>query len=316
MIFKEQHSQTQFITQINGVNISLKREDMLHPEVSGNKFRKLKYNLAAAKNLNKNTLLTFGGAFSNHIAATAAAAKLEGLKSIGIIRGDELAKDIEITLKHNKTLNGAFKNGMKLIFIDRETYRKKEDLDISELLKEMSFCNEDFVSEVDKIFVVPEGGTNELAVKGCTEILEETDSNFNYVACPVGTGGTIAGIINSSAERQKILGFPALKGDFLTAEITKFTTKTNWELITDFHFGGYGKITDELVTFMNDFKQMHNILLDPVYTAKMLFGIWHMAENGYFRKDDHVLAIHTGGLQGIEGMNRVLSKKGMQTIMQ
>ena len=138
------------------------------------------------------------------------------------------------------------------------------------------------------------------------EILNEDTAEFDYICCPVGTGGTISGIINASLPHQKIIGFPALKGDFLRQEITKFVTKSNWELCHDFHFGGYAKISDELIHFINDFKLKYHVPLDPIYTGKMLFGIQDLRSKGYFEKDAKILAIHTGGLQGISGMNQKL----------
>ncbi|MAZ28765.1 MAG: 1-aminocyclopropane-1-carboxylate deaminase [Cytophagaceae bacterium] len=302
------------IQDINGIGLYLKREDLLHPQVSGNKFRKLKYNLAFAKKTNKQTLLTYGGAFSNHIAATAAAASLQGLRSIGIIRGDELAKKINTVLEENTTLQTAYENGMKLIFVNRGQYRKKDNIPFTEFLKHDSFAKKDFRVDPSDVYIIPEGGTNALAVRGCEEILQEGDTGFDYICCPVGTGGTISGIINASAHKQKILGFPALKGDFLTAEIKKYARKDNWQLITDYTFGGYGKINTQLVDFINTFKKEHKIALDPVYTSKMLYGICDMVNNGYFRAGANILAIHTGGLQGIAGFNSLLSKKGLQTI--
>ncbi|MFZ0490055.1 MAG: pyridoxal-phosphate dependent enzyme [Salegentibacter sp.] len=296
-------SETQFLGRFRGnISLYLKREDLLHSEVSGNKFRKLKYNILKAQELKYTRILTFGGAFSNHIAATAAAAKLYGMESIGIIRGEELA--LEEKIVENPTLRFSASCGMKLCFLSREDYRRKEEPEIIDKLK----------AEIGEFFLVPEGGTNELAVKGCTEILTEADKEFNFVCCAVGTGGTIAGLINSSAEEQQILGFPALKGDFLSAEIKKFTRRKNWQLITDYHFGGYAKLKPELVNFINDFREEYNVQLDPVYTGKLLFGIFDLLEKSYFPENSRILAVHTGGLQGIAGMNQVLRKKKMPLI--
>ena len=150
-----------------------------------------------------------------------------------------------------------------------------------------------------------------MAVKGCEEILTNSDQNFDYICCAVGTGGTISGLINSALPHQKILGFPALKGDFLKDDIRKFAEQDNWELIADYHFGGYAKINAELVTFINQFKAKYNVPLDPVYTGKMMFGILDLKERGFFNKDAKILAIHTGGLQGVKGMNSVLRQKGL-----
>lgn len=296
-------SETQFLGRFPGnISLYLKREDQLHPEVSGNKFRKVKYNILKAQELKYSRILTFGGAFSNHIAATAAAAKLHGMESIGVIRGEELASEEKI--KENPTLNFAASCGMKFHFLSREEYRRKEDAEILLKLKD----------EFEDFYLVPEGGTNELAVKGCAEILTEADKQFDFVCCAVGTGGTIAGLINSSAEGQQILGFPALKGDFLSEEIKRYTYRMNWQQITDYHFGGYARLKPELVNFINDFKEEYKIQLDPVYTGKLMFGIFDLLEKSFFPENSRILAVHTGGLQGIAGMNQVLRKKKLPLI--
>ncbi|MFD1094977.1 1-aminocyclopropane-1-carboxylate deaminase/D-cysteine desulfhydrase [Salegentibacter chungangensis] len=301
----EIYSKNQFITGLgNNVQLWLKREDLLHPEVSGNKFRKLKYNLQQALAQNKKKVLTFGGAFSNHIAATAAAAKLSGLESVGVIRGEELGGNLEETLKTNATLNFAVSQGMKLHFVSRSDYRNKT---APGFIKNLQL-------KFGEFYLVPEGGTNSLAVKGCAEILSEEDKAFHFVCTSVGTGGTISGIINASEENQQILGFPALKGDFLSAEIEKYSGKQNWELISGFHFGGYARYKPELIEFINNFKTAYGIQLDPVYTGKMLYGIFELARESYFPENSRILAIHTGGLQGIPGMNRILKKKQLPLI--
>lgn len=277
------------------ISISIKREDLLHPIISGNKFRKLKYNLKEAIKQKKSKLVTFGGAFSNHILAVAAAGKELGFETIGIIRGDELADKI----LENPTLFKAQKLGMKFKFVHREMYRNKNEIDFRRRL-ELEF--QDF-------YLLPEGGTNELAIQGCEEILTDLDNDFDFICCPVGTGGTISGIINCSKESQQVLGFPALCGDFLKEDIRKFATKSNWNLITDYDFGGYAKVSDELIRFMNDFYSKYNILLDPIYTGKMMFGVMDLIEKDFFPKNSRILVIHTGGLQGIAGINAKLRKK-------
>jgi len=275
----------------------IRREDLIHPFISGNKFRKLKYNLLEAKRLQKNTLLTFGGAFSNHIAALAYAGKENGFKTIGIIRGEELAAKIA----SNPTLKFAQSFGMQFLFVSRTDYKLKTSSKFIETLK----------AKFGDFYLIPEGGTNALAVKGCEEILSSNDDEYDYICCCVGTGGTISGLINASKAHQKILGFPALKGDFLQQDIRKFANKTNWKLITDYHFGGYGKINTELVSFINKFKSDYNIPLDPIYTGKMMFGIFDLMEKGFFLKHSKILIIHTGGLQGIAGMNLKLKRKNL-----
>ena len=304
--FLHQHKiiPNQFITKEEGLSLYLKREDSLHPQVSGNKFRKLKYNIEEAILQKKELLLTFGGAFSNHIAATAAAGKVCGLKTIGVIRGEELGVDMEKTLRDNPTLRFADSCGMQLEFIPRSDYRLKDSDEVIEKLQE----------KFGRFYLVPEGGTNALAIKGCEEILGEEDRDFDVICCPVGTGGTIAGIINSSSGEQQVLGFPALKGAFLNLEIQKFTPKKNWKLTIDYHFGGYAKVNSELVDFINNFRQNYGVALDPIYTGKMMFGIFDLIAKGHFSENTRILAVHTGGLQGIAGMNRLLRKKGLPQI--
>lgn len=281
-------------------HVFVKPEYNIHSFVSGNKYRKLKYNLIEAEESGYSTLLTFGGAFSNHIAAVAKAGHQKGFKTIGVIRGAELALKID----DNPTLKFAKKNDMQLYFITREDYRNKATVDFINKLK----------NSFGDFYLMPEGGTNTLAIKGCEEILTETDNQFDFICCPVGTGGTISGLINASNNNQKILGFPALKGDFLQKDIRKFANNDNWELITDYHFGGYAKINTELISFINDFKRQYHMPLDPIYTGKMMYGIFDLMKNGYFPKDAKILAIHTGGLQGIPGMNALLTKKNMPLI--
>lgn len=288
------------------ITLSIKREDEIHSFVSGNKFRKLKYNIQEAKLQKKKTILTFGGAYSNHIAATAVAGKLSGFKTIGIIRGDELANNLDNVLQENTTLREAHKNGMKFDFISRDNFRRKETPDFIKALEQ----------KFGDFYIVPEGGTNALAIKGCQEILKEQDKNFDYICTAVGTGGTIAGIINSaSKQQQQIIGFPALKGAFLSEVIKKMTTSnTNWQLQNEYHFGGYAKYNEVLIRFINDFKAQTNILLDPIYTGKMMFGVLDLIKNNYFQPNSKILIIHTGGIQGIEGVNNKLRKRSLEII--
>ena len=280
-----------------GIRLYLKREDTIHPFISGNKYRKLKYNLLEAKKQGKETLLTFGGAFSNHIAAAAYAGHEQGIKTIGVIRGEELTDKWQ----SNPTLKLAHKHGMQFHFVTRSAYRLKNDTSFIEDLKE----------KVGDFYLLPEGGTNDLAVKGCTEILTDADAPFDYICSAVGTGGTLAGLINAAQPHQTVLGFPALKGDFLTEEIRTFVHNDRWRLITDYHFGGYAKVDQQLVSFINLFKQKTGIPLDPIYTGKMLFGIFDLVKQDVFEPGTQILAIHTGGLQGIKGMNLVLKKKNL-----
>ena len=288
------------ILKEKNVSLYVKREDRIHSLISGNKYRKLKYNTQKAIIEKYDTLLTFGGAFSNHIVATACAAKENGLRSVGIIRGEELA----YKWKENPTLSMASELGMELKFISRSDYRKKHT----------ERCKERLRSEFGRFYLLPEGGTNDLAVKGCEEILTEEDTDFDIISSCVGTGGTIAGIINTASSKQYVLGFPALKGNFLKKDIRKFTTNANWDLITDYHFGGYAKVSEALINFINDFMIATHIPLDPVYTGKMLFGIFDMIRKDAFSPGTKILAIHSGGLQGIAGMNTKLKKKNLPLI--
>ena len=285
----------------HGIELFIKREDLIHPVISGNKYRKLNYNIMAAKRGNYRQLLTFGGAFSNHIAAVASAGEAFGFKTVGIIRGAELRDKID----ENPTLHYARGCGMVLKFVSRSAYRNKMSTAFLRSLKEA----------FGTFYVLPEGGTNALAVKGCEEILTEEDRRFDVICCPVGTGGTLAGLINSSHSHQTVLGFSALKGDFLNDDIRKFARKGHWSLITDYHFGGYGKLNWELIRFINTFKKQTDIPLDPVYTGKMMYGLTALIREGYFKNGTKILAIHTGGLQGIAGMNLILKQKQLPKII-
>src|SRR5699024_10593695 len=234
----------QLVTRQYGVELYIKREDLLHPEVAGNKYRKLKYNLEEARMEGHSTLLTFGGAYSNHIAATAAAGKKCGFKTIGLIRGDELGEELEKTLRENPTLKFAHNCGMQFKFVSRDSYRQK---DTPELYRDLR-------SEYGNFYLLPEGGSNQLAVQGCQEILTREDTNFDFICCAVGTGGTMAGLINASESHQHVIGFPALKGNFLETEIGKYVWQNNWKLNGDYHFGGYARIDKSLIDFINDFR--------------------------------------------------------------
>jgi 1-aminocyclopropane-1-carboxylate deaminase len=190
-------------------------------------------------------------------------------------------------------------------FVSRDDYRNKNEETFVQRLKE----------QFGDFYLLPEGGTNNLAVKGCEEILEEADTDFDFICCAVGTGGTISGIINSSKVSQQVLGFPALKGDFLSEDICKFVTQSNWQLVTDYHFGGYAKVTEGLIEFINDFYQKFQVPLDPIYTGKMAFGVLDLIEKKKLPKGSKILMIHTGGLQGIAGMNVLLKQKNQIEII-
>lgn len=287
-----------------GVTLFIKREDLVFPEISGNKFRKLKYNLVTAREQGFDTILTFGGAYSNHIHATAAAGKKYGFKTIGVIRGEELRERLDEVLEENFTLQSAYNNGMQFHFISREVYRNKTSDKVQNALKTI-FGN---------FYLIPEGGTNDLAIKGCAEILTEGDKGFDYICTAVGTGGTLGGLSNTALEGQTVLGFSMLKENYLDKEIRHFTSKSNWELIRKYHFGKYARVTPELVRFINEFYEKHNIPLDPIYTGKLLYGIFEEVKACRFSENSRILALHTGGLQGIHGVNAQLSKRGKSLI--
>lgn len=272
-----------------GIQLLVKREDLNHRYVSGNKWWKLKYNLRHAKTESHQTILTFGGAYSNHIFATAAAANEIGLKSIGVIRGE----------KHsplNSTLAFAEANNMLLHYISREDYRHKTD---NEFVKSLRDLFGDF-------FLIPEGGTNSLALQGCNEFGDSLSNyNFQHLILPVGTGGTMAGIISGLTNDKNVIGISVLKGgEFLQTDITNFLRDNSqpqlakWEVNTQYHFGGYAKSTPELLHFIDDFQTRQRFSIEHVYTGKMFAAIFDLVRKGIFSRGDSILAIHTGGLQG------------------
>lgn len=266
------------------VSLCIKRLDLIHPAISGNKFFKLKYNLITAKNLGYEGIITFGGAYSNHIAATAYAAQLLNFKSIGIIRGEELAHQ-----PLNPTLTTASRMGMTLSFISRQQYRRKDQQDFIQQLQH----------DYPNFYIIPEGGTNDLAISGCKEILTPSDLvTFKTVCCAVGTGGTISGIIEASHRHQCILGFSALKGAFLEQDVQQMTTKTNWKMTDNYCCGGYAKTTRQLLDFIKNFELEYQIPLEHIYTGKMLMGIFDLIDQNQITNNDKTLIIHSGGLQG------------------
>ncbi|WP_445117022.1 1-aminocyclopropane-1-carboxylate deaminase/D-cysteine desulfhydrase [Acinetobacter sp. WZC-1] len=264
--------------------LTIRRLDLIHPQISGNKFFKLKYNILHAQQSGFQGLITFGGAHSNHIAATAYAAHAAGLQSTGVIRGEELA-----TKALNPTLATARQFGMQLHFVSREQYRHRTQ---PEFLQQLAVMFPDH-------YLLPEGGTNQLAVQGCMEILSAQDrSDYDIICCAVGTGGTISGLIEASGTHQQVLGFSALKGNFLTQDIRHYTARTNWSITADYCFGGYARTTPQLLTFIQNFQQRHQIPLEPIYTGKMLYGIHDLIDRQYFPEQSRILVIHSGGLQG------------------
>ncbi|MCW8910143.1 MAG: pyridoxal-phosphate dependent enzyme [Gammaproteobacteria bacterium] len=280
------------------IKLFIKRDDQIHPHIQGNKWRKLKYNLIAARSKKFDTLLTFGGAFSNHIHATAAAGHYLNFKTIGIIRGEE-------TLPLNPTLQDAINWGMELNYISRSQYREKSSAEFIEQLKHKH----------GNFFLIPEGGSSSYALKGCEEIIKELDEDYDYVCAACGTGATLAGIISGLNNKSKTLGFPILKaGTYIEQEVNNFLKKNNrtnlnnWKIEKNYHFGGYAKTTGELISFIIDFHEKHNIRLDPVYTAKMFYGLFDLIEKDYFKPETRIIAIHTGGLQGLRGFNLKLKQ--------
>jgi len=269
-----------------GVRLLVKREDLNHPDISGNKWWKLKYNLQEALRLGHDTLLTFGGAYSNHIYATAAAARISGLKSIAIVRGEEV-------LPLNATLSFAVKNGMRLEYCSRSEYRA---------LRTSADQLDNLRNRLGSFYLIPEGGTNPLAVKGTEAFGKIIDKiPADYICVPVGTAGTIAGLLRSVSPEKQVLGFSVLKnGSFLKDIIESYAggRHNNWRLLTEYSYGGYGKRNEEVSTFIKSFLRNTNIPLDFVYTGKMMCAVFDLITKGYFEKGKTILVIHTGGLQG------------------
>ncbi len=275
------------------VALQVLRLDQVHPEVSGNKFYKLQYNLQQALSQNHRQILTFGGAYSNHIYATAAAARDLGLNSVGIIRG-------ELLDEQNPTLSYARTAGMTLLGITREDYRQKNNPAFLENLRK----------QFGDFYLIPEGGTNTLAIQGTREILTARHSEFSHVLTPIGTGGTFAGIAASLLPHQHLLGISTLKGEGIREELTillhaeGIQSPGNLNVLTQYHQGGYAKWTRELIDFIHWFWNTFGIPLDPIYTGKMVFACWDLLQQNYFPPGSRILLIHTGGLQGNRGFTQ------------
>ncbi len=275
-----------------GVTVYVKREDLVHPIAGGNKFRKLKYNIERAQKEKKSTLVTFGGVYSNHIAATAYLGKENDLKTIGIIRGEKPASP-------NITLKRAVDCGMELKFVERNLYRIQE--------KALEYALSKSEYDFDQCYIVPEGGSNYEGYKGCCEIVPEIGIDFDYVCCPCGTGTTLAGLASAINQRKKqsAIGFSVLKNNFeIEKQVRNFLQftehKGSFRMFHDYHFGGYAKSTIELIAFINRFNSINQIRIEPVYTGKMFFGIYDLVKEGFFKSGETVIAIHTGGLQYLE----------------
>lgn len=269
--------------------ISIKRDDQLHPLLSGNKWRKLKYNLLEMQRLGKTELVTFGGAFSNHIHACAAAGKLFNIQTHGIIRGPHLDSN-------NPSLQFAAQCGMQLKAVTRLEYKKRHDHDYLTKLQQR-FPN---------AYILPEGGTNQAAIPGCKELAESLPDH-DYLICPTGSGGTLAGLIEGRKTSTEILGIAVLKqAEYLMNEIKALSPKacqqTNWQLLTQFHDGGYGKFSAQLWQFCKQMQSEYQLPLEPIYSGKMMYALWQLIEQDYFPSGSKIIAVHTGGLQGLSGL--------------
>lgn len=275
------------VAEKHGVELKVLRLDLIHPVTGGNKYYKLKYNIEQARKEGHDTLLSFGGAYSNHILALGVTGSQSGFKTIGIIRGEE-------RLPLNKSLQTVTAHGMKLRYVPRQQYRDKHNPGLQKWLRE----------EFGRFYLVPEGGSNELAVKGCEEILHAVTKPFDIVCCTCGTGATVAGIIRSLKPGQKAIGFPVLKGgEFLREEIRRFIAgkypdedRADWTIQTQYHFGGYAKQTPRLLQFIRNFQSVTSIPLDRIYTGKMFYGVMDMIQQNYFPSSAKILLVHTGGL--------------------
>lgn len=268
-----------------GIRLFMKREDLLHGEISGNKFRKLKYNLRYAREQGYSTVLSFGGAYSNHIHALARAGQLTGLNTIGIIRG-------EAEYATNPTLRDAQAWGMQLQFIDRQTYKfRNQALWLAQLQ-----------AQYPDAYIIPEGGSNLLALQGVAEIWHDLDETYDYIVTAAGSGGTAAGLITGAPDQTQVVVVPVLKGNFLPQAINGLLqqepARHDYICLDDYHFGGYAKSDETLLKFISDFEQQTTIPLDPVYTAKMVYAVLAEVEKGRFKPGARVIMLHTGGLQG------------------
>lgn len=291
----------------HGIRLLLKRDDLIHPDLPGNKWRKLAPNLRAAAG---RPLLTFGGAYSNHLRATAAAGRLLGFPTIGIVRGDELA-DRPL----NPSLSRCAADGMELLFVDRATYREKDDPKVRARI--LTTASDHLRTGVGDIFLVPEGGSNALAAQGCTDLGHELRHLADVVAVACGTGGTLAGLAAGLGPGQRAIGFPVLKGGFLGDVVTALQREAfggpagDWSLDERFHFGGYARTTPELDAFAEDFEARHHLPVERVYVAKMLFGLTALAAEGAFPPGTTVAAVITGSaITGSGSVTTVTSPRG------
>jgi 1-aminocyclopropane-1-carboxylate deaminase len=292
-IFSPVHPLKHPLFDEKGLKVFIKRDDLIHPVISGNKWRKLKYLLIKAQAEGKNHLVTFGGAYSNHLLATAAAAARFGFKTTGFVRGEQVDND---------TLFMCRLHGMNLLFVDREGYRDKPAL------------FQQYFGDDSDAFFIDEGGASAEAAKGCSELVDELSQVYDHILCACGTGTTAAGIINGIGKHQLATTFHAIpvfkNGDFIRDEINKYLVphpalyreEGIYQLHTAYHFGGYSKTTPVLINFVKQFVAETGILIEPVYTGKMLYAIFDMARNDHFKPGEQILAIHSGGIWGLLGM--------------
>ena len=274
--------------QKNGIALWIKREDLIHPHLSGNKWRKLEFNLEEMRKQQKRGVLTFGGAYSNHIYATAAAGKLFDFPTIGIIRG-------EATPPLNPTLAFAKKSGMQLEYVNRTTYRDKDKLSKIYQQKHPDF------------YLLPEGGTNIHAIPGTARTVKEMRHQLpqlpDYICLACGTGGTLAGLVTGLKGDSQVIGFSVLKGDFHRKDIQQLLNKAkikdpnNWSINLDYHFGGYARRSQILDEFISDFKTEYDIPLEWIYTGKMMYGVFDLIKKGFFPIGSRIVVIHTGGIR-------------------
>ncbi|MBD1581066.1 1-aminocyclopropane-1-carboxylate deaminase/D-cysteine desulfhydrase [Pseudoalteromonas sp. S16_S37] len=271
------------------MTLTVKRDDLLHPHIAGNKWRKLKYNLIAMQQQKKTALLTFSGPFSNHLYAVSMACKLFGIEGHVIIRGPHLDEQ-------NPTIRMARACGLNLHAVDRATYRLRNQADyFHEIQKQFPHC-----------YLIPEGGSNQHAMLGLEELAQSLPKS-DYVMCATGSGGTLAGLINSCPDTTSVIGIAVLKqAEYLTDDIIRLAPKagkkSNWQLMCDFHDGGYGQFSSALWRFCQMMRKECLLPLEPIYTGKLFYALWQLLEQDFFEPDSHITTIHTGGLQGLDGL--------------
>ncbi|NOQ16618.1 MAG: pyridoxal-phosphate dependent enzyme [Methyloprofundus sp.] len=276
--------------QEQGIELWLKRDDLLHPIISGNKWRKLKYILEHALSLNTHTIISMGGAYSNHLHALAYVGKALHISTKAKIRGEQPAV-------LNPSLQDMVNWGMQLDFVSRTDYRELRNYQLHDALPELQAGE----------YWLPEGGAMPLALRGVAELVSEFDLDYDVVCVPCGTATTLAGIISVLPADKRALGFAALKGaDFLYDDVQQILKNTpchnnDWSIQLDYHFGGFAKVKPDLHIFMQKIEQTHGIKLEPVYTGKMLYGLYDLIRKGHFKAGQRIIAVHTGGLQGNRG---------------